>query len=189
MSNNNTNSIQVTLCREEEAHIICNMYPYYLYDLSEIWERLPNSQGVFDEEEYATLHQQSDVFLIWWRHPGVLYPWIIRVNGVPAGFALIATAPYLPAGSSAQYYLNEFFVMRPFRGQGVAQQAASHIFEQYKGDWELQTNASSRNRHTQSFWNHILSQYTENQYSQQEITDEDQQQLLSYCFNNQQKNE
>lgn len=185
MSDHTKYDVQVTLCREEEAHIICNLYPYYLYDLSEVWERSPNSQGIFDDEEYATLHQQSDAFLIWWRHPGVLYPWIIRVNGVPAGFALIATAPYLPVGSSAQYYLNEFFVMRPFRGHDIARQAVVHVFDQYQGDWELRTNASPRNVHTQSFWHKVLSQYTDNNYIKREISDEDQQQLLAYCFNNQ----
>ncbi|GGG11645.1 hypothetical protein GCM10010912_65110 [Paenibacillus albidus] len=43
-----------------------------------------------DSNEYRTLQDQYDVQNIWWEKPGHLYPFLIKVDKVPAGFAVIA---------------------------------------------------------------------------------------------------
>ncbi len=175
--------IQVELCPAADKYIICNMYPFYLYDLSEIWERLPNRYGVFEEDDCcATLAQQSDVFKIWWRHPGVLFPFLIRVNGIPAGFALVSTPPYVPAGEQVEYFLHEFFLMRPFRGKGIAQQAAKYVFDSFSGRWALHTNPTGRNMHTRRFWRQLLADYTSYKYDEQPFESDENGPLLTFRF-------
>lgn len=177
--------LDVELCPATDKHIICNMYPFYLYDMSEIWDRTPNQYGVFEEDECcATLAQQSEVFKIWWQHPGVLFPFLLRVDGIPAGFALVSTPPYIPHGEQAQYFLHEFFLMRPFRGKGLAQRAATHVFEQFKGSWALHTNATGRNMHTRRFWRQLLTDYTNYKYDEEPLETPEQDQLLAYRFHN-----
>ncbi|WP_017814840.1 GNAT family N-acetyltransferase [Paenibacillus shenyangensis] len=178
-------TLDIALCPVEESHTILNLYPFYLYDLSEIWERQPNRHGVFEEEDsYRTLAEQSEVFWIWWQHPGILFPYVIRVDGIPAGFALVSTPPYIPSYEKTDYFMHEFFVMRPFRGQGLAAQAARQIFGQFRGSWELHTNPTERNVHARRFWEQLLMDYTHNEYTRQLIDGPDNEQFLSFRFDN-----
>ncbi|KAB3528952.1 hypothetical protein [Alkaliphilus serpentinus] len=88
------NKITIELCMRDQKFIINNLYPLYLHDLAEIRGELPNKYGVFEEDdEYKTLQQQIPVFDIWWENKKVLYPYLIKVDQLPAGFALIATPP------------------------------------------------------------------------------------------------
>jgi hypothetical protein len=106
-------NISVELCDIENKVIISNIYPFYLHDLSEIWDRKPNKYGVFEEDDkYMTLHHQIRKQDIWWEKPSVLFPYLISVNDIPAGFALVATPPHTPI--NVNYLLNEFFCLDLF---------------------------------------------------------------------------
>lgn len=104
-------NITITLTDSASKFIINNLYPLYLHDLSEIWGTIPNRYGVFEEDETQTLKEQNKVFDIWWEKAGVLYPYLIKENDIPVGFALVATPPYTP--SACEFYLNEFLFYGP----------------------------------------------------------------------------
>lgn len=162
-------NISVELCAPEDKSIILNLYPLYLYDLAEIRKILPNAYGVFeDTDDYKTLQEQTDLFDIWWQKENVLFPYLIRVDGLPAGFGLIATPPYLVDDS--EYMMNEFFVMRPFRGNGVGEQAAIELFNRFPGKWMLFTTPTADNLRTQHFWRKTLGNYAPGLYKE---TDEE----------------
>ncbi|MGE6256987.1 hypothetical protein ACQKCU_03595 [Heyndrickxia sporothermodurans] len=59
------------------------------------------------------------------------------------------------------FFVNDFFILQPFRGKGVAEQAAINVFKQLKGKWELFTNPSERNMVGQKFWRKTISSYSE----------------------------
>jgi predicted acetyltransferase len=159
--------ITVQLCDQETKAVINNMYPLYLHDLSGIRDVLPNKYGVFEEsDDYQTLQQQIAVFDIWWEKEGVLFPLLIRVNDVPAGFALIATPPYVYGESN--YLVNEYFIMRPFRGKGVGEYAAIEIFNRFQGKWMLYTTPTEKNRKAIAFWRKTLHRYTDNQFTEED---------------------
>ncbi|AJS58856.1 acetyltransferase [Paenibacillus sp. IHBB 10380] len=145
--------------------IINNLYPLYLHDLSEIWGWLPNKYGVYEEDGTQTLNEQNKVFDIWWEKPSILFPYLIKVNEIPAGFALVATPPYTPHGSD--YYLNEFFLLRPFRGKGIAENAAKEVFNNHMGSWELQTNPTEANVRAQNFWKKTIKGYAGDTYKEE----------------------
>jgi len=91
--------INIKLAEQSEAYIIKNMYPLYLHDLSGHYGltpgHIPNVHGIFeDSNDYRTLSDQYDVQNIWWEKLNCLYPFLIRVDDIPAGFALIATPPH-----------------------------------------------------------------------------------------------
>ncbi|MBA9088615.1 putative acetyltransferase [Fontibacillus solani] len=160
--------VTINLTDLETKFIINNLYPLYLHDLSEIWGWQPNTYGVFDEDEILTLTEQNNVFDIWWSKPTILCPYLIRANEVPVGFAFVATPPYTPHGSN--FYMNEFFILRSFRGRGVAEAAAIQVFNSHRGTWELQTNPGENNRRAQSFWRRTVNNYTEGAY-QEEVSE------------------
>jgi len=160
-------NIEVKLTNKDEAYVIKNMYPLYLHDLSGHYglggEHSPNEHGIFEPSpDYKTLQDQYDVQSIWWEKPECLYPFLMSVDGRPAGFAFVATPPHCSQGTD--FFVHDFFLMQPFRGGGVAEHAASTIFGRFRGSWELFTNPSENNKIGQSFWRKTVANYTEGNY-------------------------
>lgn len=102
-------NVQVKLADTNEAYIIKNLYPLYFHDLSGHYGLTDgpglNRHGIFeDSQEIRTLADQYEVQNVWWEKPGCLYPFLIKVGAVPAGFAFIATPPYCAKG--VNYFVN-----------------------------------------------------------------------------------
>lgn len=171
-------NIVLQLCSIEDKYIINNLYPLYLHDLSEIWQRTTNRHGVFEENDTCTLAEQNKIFDVWWEHPDVLFPYLIKVDQLPAGFVFVATPPYTPCPSYINYYLNEFFLLRHYRGKGIGQEAVRQLLTQMPGHWEVQTNSTARNARAISFWHKTLAACTEGQYTEEEGQRESGQMLV-----------
>lgn len=156
-------NIDVRLTDKNEAYIIKNLYPLYLYDLSVHYDSIPNVHGIYeDSDDFKTLCDQYEVQNILWEKPEVLFPYIIIVDGIPAGFALIATPPHCNKG--IDYFVNEFFLLQSLRGKGIAERVANIIFDQFNGKWELFTNPLEKNIIGQKFWRKTISNYTNGVY-------------------------
>jgi predicted acetyltransferase len=153
-----------------------------LHDLSEIWGWLPNKYGVYEDDGTQTLNEQNKVFDIWWEKPSILYPYLIKVNGIPAGFALVATPPFTPHGSD--FYMNEFFLLRPFRGRDIAENAAKEVFNNHMGSWELQTNPTEANVRAQNFWRKTIKGYAGGTYKEECSETSNDGRKLIFRFNN-----
>ncbi len=70
-------NIQVRLTSKEDPYIIKNLYPLFLYDLSEHYVTYPNIHGIYEpSDEFKTLADQYEVQKIWWEKPGCLYPFL-----------------------------------------------------------------------------------------------------------------
>lgn len=97
----------------------------------------------------------------WWiRDRCTLY--VIRVDGVPAGYAAVLADPsYLP-DPELDFELLDFYIAPKFRGQGVGRAAARAVFDCHRGHWvvfELETNVPAR-----VFWQRVLDEYTHGQF-------------------------
>ncbi|QJC50844.1 GNAT family N-acetyltransferase [Paenibacillus albicereus] len=142
-------------CGLDRKQVLLNLYPLYLHDLAGIRGVLPNRHGVFEEDDgIATLQEQQAEFAIWWEKEGLLFPYLLVEDGLPAGFALVASGPYAVDGS--EFTLQEFFLLRPYRGQGRAERAARELFCRHPGRWALFTTASESNAGAISFWRRTL---------------------------------
>ncbi|MBE7680868.1 GNAT family N-acetyltransferase [Paenibacillus sp. P13VS] len=160
-------NVTARLCGMEEKFIINNIYPLYLHDLSEVWEHKINRYGVFENDDTRTLMEQNRVFDIWWEHPNVLFPYLITVDDIPAGLAFVATSPFIPCPHYNDYYMNEFFLLRNYRGKGVGEEAVRQIIGKMPGRWELQTNPTERNERAKRFWRKTLNTCTNGKYSEE----------------------
>ncbi|WP_127590516.1 GNAT family N-acetyltransferase [Paenibacillus lautus] len=172
--------VTVELTDTSTKFIINNIYPLYLHDLSGIWGWKPNRYGIYEDDDTRTLNDQIQVFDIWWEKPSILFPYLIRVDGLPAGFALVATPPHT---FGSDYYMNEFFVMKPFRGKHVAENAASQVFDKHAGSWEVQTNATDRNKRAQTFWRKTLQNYVPESCVKELVATRDDNEKLIFQFN------
>jgi len=173
--------IEIILSNNKNSNIIKNLYPLYLYDLSEIYGNVPNEYGIYEDKPIKTLEEQCDVQDVWFQKPDQLFPFIFFVDEKPAGFALVATGEHAPRG--ADYYVYEFFLLRQYRGKDIAEISAKQVFDKFQGKWELYTNPSSSNKKGQSFWNKTINNYTLGNFEKVFGTTFDGEKLI-FRFNN-----
>jgi len=150
--------IDLTLTDNTNSYIIKNLYPLYLHDLASFNGTVPNHHGILeDSDTIMTLADQYNSQNAWWENPGSLFPYLILVDSIPAGFALISSPPY--CCEFADYTVHEFFIINSFRGKGVGKAAARKVFEMHKGKWALHTHASDINKPAQHFWHVLLDNF------------------------------
>jgi len=162
-------NIEVKLSDDADAYIIKNLWPLYQHDVSE-FERtlLPNRHGLFGvDDSVTTLARQADGQDPWWTEPESLFPYLILVDGYPAGFNLVAARSRLPDGIEADFIVHEFFVLHAYRGKGVAARAAIEGFNRHRGKWEVVTWPT--HARAIAFWRRVVISYTSSGHSEQEV--------------------
>ncbi len=160
-------NVELKLSNHEDAYMIKNLYPLYLHDISAFDGALPNRHGLIGEtEDVTTLLEQGEVQDAWWKKSGKLFPYLILVNGCPAGFNLVAAQPCLPEGIEADFEVHEFFLVHAYRGKGVAEQASIEGFDRHRGKWEVVTYPTQSR--AIAFWRRVISKYTNGKYSETE---------------------
>ncbi len=156
--------VKVVLANEENANIIKNIYPLYLHDLSEIYGNVPNEYGIYEDEPIKTLAEQYNVQTDWFQNPNQLFPFIIMVDGKPAGFDLVGTGKYAPKGMDN--YVFDFFLLRPYRGKNIASIAAKEIFDKFPGKWGLYVAPLGTNPRGEKFWRKTINDYTKGYFEE-----------------------
>lgn len=149
-----TSDFELVLTSEEGALPIQNLWPLYVHDVSAYDGQVPNRQGILlADERVRTLAEQGASLCTWWSQTAVLFPYLARVGGVPAGFNLIASGPYVPT-AGVDFTIHEFFVANPFRGSGVAGRMAQEGIARHMGRWEIVTHPP--NARAIAFWRKVL---------------------------------
>jgi predicted acetyltransferase len=113
----------------------------YLYDL------VGRRWGVEADGTYAPArwHRQ------FWRRDDRQH-FLVRVNGRPAGFALVRDIVAADGGPARE--MTEFFVLRTYRRRGVGTRVARALFDRFPGWWELAVltwNVGAR-----PFWRRVI---------------------------------
>jgi aminoglycoside 6'-N-acetyltransferase I len=152
-------SVEISEPDIDHKLLVKNLYVYYRYDLMPF---LPsgrgadiNAYGVIDSAVSKTHLESVADCDIWWEKPGLLHPFLIRTNGKPAGFAMVACPPY--ANKAVDYQLTEFFILNRYRQLGVGRIAAGILFDRFPGTWEL--GWAPLNTPAAEFWETILTEY------------------------------
>ena len=92
----------------------------------------------------------------YWAEPG-RHPFLIRVDGKLAGFALVNARSRL-TGDDGVHDLAEFFVLRRYRRRGVGERAAAWLFERFRGRWEVRQKPE--NLAATAFWRRVIGRHT-----------------------------
>ena len=142
--------MNISIAKPDEKHLMRNMMQLYLYDFSEFEEIDLNEHGMY---EYKCLDA-------YWKEDG-RFPFIIRVEGKLAGFALINKHTYSQEG---EFSVAEFFIMRKYRGRSIGKNTAYEIFNLFPGWWEIRQMRN--NSKAQSFWYSVIKEYTGNDFSE-----------------------
>lgn len=134
--------------------VVSNLARFYFYDIAEhIGLNFP-ANGLFDSEDrFANYWGRAGTKCVWptgWR--GI--PFLIQVDGHPAGFALIKSTIDAPP----TFDMGEFFIARQYRRQGFGKRVALALFDRFPGTWEVRELPA--NNPAQAFWRRIISDYT-----------------------------
>ena len=130
--------IKVEIIDAEKESVLENMVSVYLHDLSEYADDLKiNTEGKFEYEglHYYFTEKELMPFFIYWK------------NEI-AGFLLLNSGKYVP--EDAEFSIHEIFVLKSFRGRGVALGAVSKIIEMYKGKYRVEQ--LKMNKTAINFW-------------------------------------
>lgn len=125
----------------------------YFYDLAEFATPDDWNPDLGADGNYANRY-----FDPYWTATGIAEgrrPYLIRVDGLPAGHAYVNRHSYC---GQADHALAEFFVLRKFRAVGVGRAAAGQVFDLFPGRWEVAQ--TRRNIPAQTFWRKVIGAYT-----------------------------
>jgi predicted acetyltransferase len=161
-------NVELRLSADDDAQVVRNLWPLYQHDLSEFDGAVPNRHGIFSDDDGAmTLAQHAESLDPWWRDPAALFPYLIVVDGSPAGFNLIAARSRLPEGIRADFVVHEFFVLHAYRGGSAAERAATAGFDRHRGKWEVVTHVT--HLRAIAFWRRVVRRYTSMRFSEDEV--------------------
>ena len=161
-------NVEIRLSGADDLHIVKNLWPLYQHELSEFDAARPNRHGLFGvDDSVRTLAEHGESQNAWWEHPGVLFPYLILVDGCPAGFDLIAARSEFLRGIDADFVVYEFFVLHAYRGLGIAERAAVQGFQNHRGVWEIVTYPT--HSRAIAFWRKVVRAHTQGAYSEEQV--------------------
>jgi predicted acetyltransferase len=158
-------NLTIDPANRQQKSTIRNLMQFYLHDLSVYADEVLDSDGLFHLDQY---------FDAYWSE-AERHPFLIWVDDTLAGFAFVREI------EPGIFSMAEFFVVRGFRGTGVAAKAAAELFDRFRGEWRVAQ--MERNVPAQRFWRRVIGEYTRENFVEQ-WTDADPSGPLQ-VFNNQ----
>lgn len=145
-------NIQLVAAQPNQIATLQNLWQLYSHDFTEFLPEDVDELGLypydFDFEDY-------------FQKPGY-WAYLARVGGNIAGFALFSD--WVTLGHGKGRHMEEFFVLRRYRGKGIGRSIAFQAFETYLGYWEVSEVAT--NIPAIAFWRKVISDYTDGNYQE-----------------------
>ena len=132
-------AIELVPARPDQKPVIANLIQLYLHDMTEFMPFPVDPDG-----RYA-----YDFLDRFWR-----FPYLIMSNDEIAGFALVIDDCPL-TGRAPCWFMAEFFVLKAYRGRGLARSAVQQALQAHPGQWHIAVPHA--NRAAQSFWSKTLA--------------------------------
>lgn len=141
----------------EEAPLLANLLELYTHDLSDVFKLEVGAQGRFG---YAKLP-------LYFNDSERRFPFLFRVGGKPAGFALINRGS--PASDDPNVLdMAEFFVLRRYRRAGIGAHAAQMLWNRLPASWVVRVSAG--NQAGREFWTPTIARYSAGRYEESQRT-------------------
>ncbi|WP_200411173.1 GNAT family N-acetyltransferase [Virgibacillus salexigens] len=145
--------VQIKIAQVEQKVVVKHLLELYKYDFSEFDPEDVNDQGLYGYKYFDH----------YWTEPE-RFPFLIRVNGNYAGFALVRKITQEGENPESYFSMAEFFVMKKYRKDGVGRKTAFYLFNSFPGKWEVAE--MEENVPAQKFWRKIISEYTRGNYKE-----------------------
>ncbi len=154
-------NFQLDIATQSDKEVIRNLLELYQYDMVEF------SHDGWRDVQFDGRYGYPYLDL-YWQEP-TRHPFLVKVDGNPAGFVLVNQHLPIPEGAPAKS-IAEFFIMRKYRGQGIGKKVAEMTFDRFPGKWQV--TQEKNNPSAQKFWRRVIDSYTSGQF-QEKILDND----------------
>lgn len=143
-------SVQLVSAKEHR-HIVENMFSYYVYDLAESGKWPCGKDGRYNfNPSIISPYWESD------NH----WPWLIYCDDELAGFCLLRRYPQ----DLKRFDIDQFFVLRRFKGLGVGKEAFRLAVAGMPGLW--QTRVLLENTPALMFWRSAIGSLTHGEFEE-----------------------
>ena len=160
-------NIQLHSPSRSERNLIRRLMEFYQYDFSEFDGQDLDEHGYFG---------YGDLDYFWFEPTHAAY--LVTLEEKLTGFILIDNEVVI-AGNERS--LTEFFIMRKYRHQGIGKQVAIEVFQRLPAKWEIRV--IEQNIPAKNFWRRVLSEYTQNKFSEIRLDNEEWQGPVFYFDN------
>jgi predicted acetyltransferase len=144
-------NFELIYAAQDYKDVIKNLMQFYIYDFSEYIHYDVEKDGLF--KAYPDLED-------YWKERDNKFPYIIKKDDKYVGFVLVKT---IKSGKK-HFSIAEFFIMKKYRREGIGKAVAEQIFNLHKGLWEV--HQRENNKPAQEFWNKVINEYTNGQFSE-----------------------
>jgi len=138
--------INVLSAEESQKTVLRQLIELYSYDFSQYTDSDVDERGLFG---YPGLDN-------YWTDE-TKHPFFIKADNHFAGFILVNMSCKYSTNKNT-YNIAQFFVMKKYRGQNIGNHAAMHIFNLFKGEWEVRI--LNANKPALLFWHKVINEYT-----------------------------
>jgi predicted acetyltransferase len=138
--------IELVPATSEQETTIANLLELYAHDFSEFHHLELGAEGRFGYKQLP----------LYWTEPD-RHPFLIKVNERIAGFALVKKGSDIVADNTV-WDVDEFFITRGYRRQGVGMKIAHEMWNRFPGPWEVRALRS--NHAAASFWRRAITAFS-----------------------------
>ena len=168
-------NIEIVKATRRDTPVLRHLYELYCHDFSEYTQSDVTDAGLYTDDAFL-----SD----YWREPN-WSSYLVRVDAKLAGFAwvlqttlfrmediealgkteetrFLAEIGFLNSALTYHHLIEEFFIMRKYRHNGVGEYVADYLFDLFPGIWEV--SEMVENTPAQAFWRKVIGRYTGGKY-------------------------
>ncbi|MBY0121128.1 GNAT family N-acetyltransferase [Bacillus sp. S/N-304-OC-R1] len=132
-----------------QQNILQNLIQFYIYEFSQYLSSITlEDNGLykpFDLDKYWTEDQYHAFF--------------VKLGDEFIGFALVESET-----DTSPNAMEEFFIIKKYKGKGYGKMAAVELFNRFPGNWFV--TQVKKNYPAQAFWRSVISEYTNNKYTE-----------------------
>jgi predicted acetyltransferase len=166
-------NIEISKATRSDTPVLRHLYELYAYDFSEFTHSDVGANGEYTDDDFLTGY---------WPEPNWA-AFLVRVEGKLAGFVwVLHTTLFRPEDAArlvetgkearllqeagfmhdAHHLIEEFFILRRYRLNGVGEYVAQQLFDLFPGVWEV--SEIEENVAAQAFWRKVIGRYSGNEY-------------------------
>lgn len=133
-------SVTVDLVTSDETDLLLELWQVYMRDLAEFRDTVVQADGRYRNDHLRT-------YLAYEEH----WPFVIRSEGVVAGFALVRKS------KPDTHLIGEFFIKPEFRRIGIGAASVYQILQKFQGNWEIPFQ--NENPRAAIFWRKTITEF------------------------------
>lgn len=153
--------MKIELIRAQPQHrsLVRRLYELYCHDFSPMTRSPIGDDGWWTDDDFLRVWPDDELQIF-----------LVRLDDHWAGFAWVARGSYIDPFIDDHFLMDEFFILRQYRRQGLGEQVAVRLFSKFSGTWEI--GEIPENVEAQAFWRMVIGRYTDHHFDERTVDNE-----------------